>query len=199
MKTFAKILLFVSIISLISCTKDDVFEPGPKTFASADIYSISTTDGELYTQGELTGNMTMVYQDGVTSTTITLFNMEPNTIHAMHIHQGSLENPGRHWNQNIFTSFCNEKSLGEVWAKPAAGDVGNIEIDEEGNGTFTLQTDLWTLNQELDSDIENNVLFIHQMEENFAEECDPNHQHQHGHTNAKIAGGVIGLLPVEEI
>lgn len=198
MKIFLRNLFFVSLIVMISCTPDDSIVPGSKTFASAKINLISSTDGKVYTKGELTGNVSMVFQDGVTTTTITLFGMEANTSHAMHVHQGSLENPGRHWNQNIFTTFCNEKSMGELWAKPAAGDVGNIEIDAEGNGTFTLQTDLWSLDQELDSDIDGNVLFIHQMSENFAEECDPNHQHTHGHTNAKIAGGVLTLAPLTD-
>lgn len=193
MKHFIQILLSSSLVWLLSCSPDNSVPPGPITQASGTIFLVSSVDGETYTQGAPTGEVSMVYQDGVTTTIITLFNQEPSTSHAMHVHRGTLEAPGRHWNQNIFTTFCNTKSMGEIWAKPAAGDVGNIDIDDDGNGTFMIETDLWSLDQGLDSDIEGNVLFIHQNAENFAEECDPNHQHQHGHTNAKIAGGVIVL------
>lgn len=185
-------LFFLTL--LLSCTKDDGFVPGPKTFAAADIYSITTEDGENYVSGEWVGNVSFAYQDGVTKMEVSISNFEPDGSHAMHLHMGSLETPGRHWNQNtLANNFCNARSLGEVWAKPFAGDVGNISVDSEGNGSFTLETDLWTLGQGLDSDIEGTVLFIHEEKENFLNECDPNHQHQHGHTNEKIAGGTVVL------
>ncbi|MEP5610865.1 MAG: superoxide dismutase family protein [Cyclobacteriaceae bacterium] len=188
-------ITLILLAFLVSCSSDDetIVPPGPITPATADINFVTSDDGENYTKGELMGNVNVQFQDGITTMVISVTNMEPNSSHAMHLHMGSLEVPGRHWNQNVLTAFCNEESMGSVWAKPFAGDVGNIEIDENGNGSFTIQTDLWTLGEGEDSDIENTVLFIHQSEEDFLNECDPNHGHTHGHVNAKIAGGTIVL------
>lgn len=192
MRELSFLLVLTSV--LIGCSKDETSEAGPITYAAADIYMVSSEDGMNYTQGSLIGNSAFQYQDGVTTMTVSLSNMEPNTSHAMHLHSGTLNTPGRHWNQNsLVKRFCNERSLGQVWAKLKAGDVGNIDIDEDGNGTFTIRTDLWTLGTENDTDISGTVLFIHHMSEDFVTECDPNHDHSHGHTNAKIAGGTVVL------
>ncbi|MEO9485638.1 MAG: superoxide dismutase family protein [Ekhidna sp.] len=184
--------LLLIIPLFISCGDDKA--PGPKTFATADIYLVSSSDGETFEQGTWIGNAAFIYQDGVTSLKVSLAGLEPNSQHAMHLHQGTLENPGRHWNQNrLDRGFCNIRSLGEVWAKTFAGDIGNIDIDGEGNGTFALKTDLWALGTDDEKDVAGTVLFVHENFEDFANECDPGHGHQHGHTNAKIAGGTVVL------
>lgn len=178
-------------IFFISCSKDDT-TPGIKTFAAADIYTVTSSDGENYTKGDLIGNASIEYQDSIITMTVSISNMEPNTSHAMHLHMGSLEKPGHHWNQGTqIYRFCNARSLGQVWAKVYAGDVGNIDIDSDGNGTFTIRTDLWAIGTNNHKDISGTVLYIHQQEEDFIAECDPNHDHNHGHVNAKIAGGTI--------
>lgn len=186
------ILLLLLLIA--GCSEDDPkVDTGPAINAAADIYLVSSEDGTNYTTGEWTGNAAFVYENGITTLEVFLSNMQPGDEHAMHLHLGTLEVPGRHWNQGQFVAFCSERSLGEVWAKPFAGDVGNITIDSEGNGYFKIKTDLWSLGTGEDSDIEGTVLFIHQNFEDFANECDPSHTHDHGHSNAKIAGGTVIL------
>ena len=182
-------IVIMSVI--IGCNDDEQRIPGPMSFASAEIVSVSSEDGENYTPGEAIGEASVVYQDGVTTLEVSIDNMTPNTSHAMHLHMGTLEVPGHHWNQGVFTAFCNERSLGKVWAKPFAGDVGNIDIGSDGTGSFSLSTDLWSINTGDATDIVGTVLYIHENEEDFITECDPNHEHNHGHTNAKIAGGTI--------
>lgn len=189
-----KNIFLISLAFLVSCSSDEEETPaGPITHAAADINSVTSEDGENFTKGELTGNVSLQYQDGITTMVVSVFNMEANSSHAMHLHMGSLEIPGRHWNQNVLTAFCNVESMGRIWAKPFAGDVGNLDIDADGNGSFTIQTDLWTLGLGEDSDIDDTVLFIHQTSEDFINECDPNHGHNHGHVNSKIAGGAVVL------
>lgn len=191
MKKLAILSLF---ILLLSCSKDETATPGIKTFAAADIYTVSSGDGINYSKGNLIGNVAVEYQDSVITMTISLSNMEPNTSHAMHLHMGTLEKPGHHWNRGSeqFIRYCNVSHLRDkVWAKRYAGDVGNIDIDDEGNGTFIIQTDFWTIGTNDNRDISGTVLYIHHKEEDFIGECDPNHEHNHGHTNAKIAGGTI--------
>lgn len=189
-----RVSIFLSIIFLFSGCNEEK-EPGPKTFAVADIYRVSSEDGTIYSQGEWIGKASFEYQDGVTTLEVTLSGLEPESSHAMHLHQGTLEEPGRHWNQGKFVAFCDTKSLGEFWLKPFAGDVGNIEIDTEGNGSFSLKTDLWSLGTDDDLDISGTVLFVHQNFEDFGNECDPAHDHPHGgHTNPKIAGGTVAVV-----
>jgi len=125
---------------------------------------------------------------------VNVSNMEPNSTHAMHLHEGTLEQPGRHWNKERFIAFCDSLSLGKFWLKPFAGDVGNIKTDANGDGTFELKTDLWSLGTNDRSDISGTVLFIHANSEDFGNECDPAHDHGHGgHMNPKIAGGTVVL------
>ncbi len=187
-------LILVFIFFIFTGCEDEKPEPGPKTFAAADIYLVSSEDGKIYETGEWTGNAEFIYQDGVTSMKVSLSGMEPNSSHAMHLHDGTIEEPGRHWNQDGFSNFCKTLSLGEVWAKPVAGDIGNIEIDTKGNGTFIIKTDLWSLGTKDETDISGTVLFVHEKFEDFANECDPFHGHPpHGHTNRKIAGGTVVL------
>ncbi|MEP1094898.1 MAG: superoxide dismutase family protein [Cyclobacteriaceae bacterium] len=187
-------IVLVLLVLFVGCSNDEeVIPPGPITSAAADINFVTSEDGENYTKGELMGNANLQYQDGITTMVVSVSGMEANSSHAMHLHMGSLEVPGRHWNQNVLSAFCNTESMGQIWAKPFAGDVGNLDIDADGNGSFTIETDLWTLGLGENSDIENTVLFIHQSEEDFLNECDPNHGHTHGHVNAKIAGGTIIL------
>jgi Cu/Zn superoxide dismutase len=184
-----KLALLSLIILLFGCSKDEATIPGVKTFAAADIYAVTSEDGMNYTKGDWVGNVAIEFQDSVITMTISISNMEPNTSHAMHLHEGTLETPGRHWNRGSLSSSCNLKSLGQVWARPNTGDVGNIQIDENGNGSFTIKTDLWTIGTMDNRDISGTVLYIHHKEEDFLNECSPNHSH--GHTNAKIAGGTI--------
>lgn len=183
--------LLLTLVLIGGC---DNSEPGPKIFAAADIYWVSSEDGEVYEKGELMGNASFVYQDGVTTLEVSVSGMTPNTQHAMHLHQGTLEEPGRHWNRGGFVNHCDVKSMDRFWLKPFAGDIGNIAIDANGNGTFSVQTDLWTLGTNNDFDISGTVLFIHEKYEDFANECDPFHSHPpHGHNNPKIAGGTVVL------
>ncbi|WP_436515095.1 superoxide dismutase family protein [Ekhidna sp. To15] len=184
---------YLSLFVLLVLACQESKEPGPKTFAAADIYTVSLAEDETYVQEDLIGNAEFIFQDGATTLKVNLSGMVPNTSHAMHLHQGTLAEPGRHWNQGLFTSFCSKFSLGEVWAKTFAGDVGNIDIDANGNGTFIIKTDLWSLGTDDDFDISGTVLFIHANSEDFANECDPNHDHNHGHNNVKIAGGTVVL------
>lgn len=190
-----KKLAILSLIVLLSaCSKDDSSPSGVKTFAAADVYTVTSEDGINYEKGDLIGNVAVEYQDSVITMTVSISDMEPNTSHAMHLHEGTLEIPAKHWNQkNELFRFCNARSLGKVWGRVNAGDIGNIDIDSEGNGSFTIKTDLWAIGTNDHKDISRTVLFIHHKEEDFIAECDPNHEHNHGHTNTKIAGGTINF------
>lgn len=118
---------------------------------------------------------------------------KPNTSSALHMHYGTPNKPEQHWNPETAESYCGKLSLGEVWGRKYAGDIGNIHFDESGDGTFFLQTDLWSLNSGEKNDILRKVLVVHYLYEDFALHCDDN-PHNHSHQNPKIGSGIIELI-----
>ena len=193
------IRFLVLILFLTACNANDTFLPEPKLVAESQLVMIEQIADKEYSKTDIEIGRAFFYEaNNVITIEITLENMEPNTSKAVHIHQGTVELPGRHWNQGSFNSFCNERSLGELWAKPFAGDVGNVDIDENGHGQFILSTDLWAINSNDNKDILNRAIIIHQNAEDFLTECDQNHTHDMPHMNQKIAGGMIISLVLEE-
>ena len=188
-------LLLLLVYVLNSCGQSD---PAPENVwrqeATATIYSLNKLDDNRY---ELTdhkiGTATLSQANSVVTLEIRLENMPPHSSKAAHIHSGTVNEPGRHWNQGSFYSFCNERSLGQLWARPFAGDIGNVPIDENGNGLLVVSADLWALNSGDEKDILGRTIIIHQNSENFAVECHPGYSHSRRHANPKIGGGAIEL------
>ena len=117
---------------------------------------------------------------------------KPNTYSALHMHYGTPNRPGRHWNPQGTENFCDSLSLGDVWGRKYAGDLGNIHFNELGLGHFFLQTDLWSLGSGKNNDILGNVMVIHLLYEDFSIHC-RNNSHNHHHQNPKIGSGIIEL------
>ncbi len=160
--------------------------------AQASIYQVETlTDSTYETTSTIMGNV--ILEDiptGGIKMTISMSGLTPNFRHAIHIHMGNCEQPGHHWNQGVSDSFCNATSLGVTWAKPKAGDVGNINTDENGNGELVVESDLWAVNTLDHRDVSGAVIIIHERGEDFVGECFGNHNHEHA-ANPKIACGSI--------
>lgn len=154
------------------------------------------TDSTYTLSSESRGEVLIFQEDSVVTMTINLVGFLPNTVHAVHIHAGNCEQPGSHWNMNQPTTerFCNTRSLNLPWAKPLAGDVGNVSVGYDGSGSFTLQTDLWRINSLDDRDIVGYPIVIHEKYIDFTDECDPFHDHLHVHDNPKQACGTIEML-----
>jgi superoxide dismutase, Cu-Zn family len=194
------------VLSACSGTSPD---PGPAVTSRVDIYRVSTepaswrVDAEMALCGQTAatseveepiGYAEFVYRDKKTRLTVELFGMEPRANHAMHLHVGTLENPGAHWNQGSVYAFCDSVSMGKKWNRPFAGDVGNINIGTNGNGIFKLTTNLWSVGTGDHTDVLGLVLMVHEDPEDFAMECDPNHTHDGPHVNARLGGGVVVLM-----
>jgi Cu-Zn family superoxide dismutase len=120
---------------------------------------------------------------------ISLEGFAPNTIHAVHMHHGSCEQPKHHWNAGSEENFCNRRSLNVPWAKPYAGDVGNVSVGYDGTGSLTIKTNLWSIGSNDEKDILGLQVIVHEGYEDFTSECDPNHDHIH--ENDKLACGTI--------
>ena len=197
-----KFVIILSALLFLRCEEsENPVELIPEVEASADIYSLSVSEIQdpnssylNYDVKETVVGTAYFYQtDNVVTLEISLKNQTPNSLRAVHIHNGELTKPQRHWNQQSFLPFCYTRSLGQVWAKPFAGDIGNIPIDAEGNGHYIIKTDFWALNSGDEKDILDRVIIVHEDPEDFGQECDPAHDHNHIHNNLKIAGGKIEL------
>ena len=190
-----KKLFILPLLIFIACNSEPQEELEPEIVAEAQIYSLNqVADREYEVLSESMG-VASFYQTGdVVTIEISLSGQAPNTSKAIHIHEGTVELPGRHWNAGKFVAACNTRSLGSPWARPFIGDVGNVNIDANGNGRFSLKTDLWKLNSGDERDLLDRPIIVHDQPQDFIEECDPFHDHTHAHVNPKIAGGEIKLV-----
>ncbi len=158
--------------------------------AAAEVWSIQQQPDSSYVVGSLQlGGLQAFGMDGFVRLEITVEGLTPNYRHAVHLHMGTCENPGHHWNQGSADSYCEVLNLGEVWARPKAGDVGNVNTDASGNGTLIVDSEFWSIGTGDSSDILGSVVVVHGDPENFDRECFENHMHMHA--NPKIACGVV--------
>ncbi len=196
-------LIHIGLISialcaaLLGCKEDEIEDRTIQ--AEAILTSVHSITDSTYVVGDQPYGQVQLLQneDSIVVIEIFLENFNPNTLHSVHIHAGSCEQPGMHWNQgyDMMTSFCTTTSMGIPWTKPRAGDVGNVSVGYDGSGYFSIQTDLWKLGSLDYQDILGLSIVVHETHDDFVGECDPNHTHDHTHTNAKVACGTIELVP----
>lgn len=176
------IISLLILVSLTSC--GNKYEPLTIGF---DIYSLDTVDNKVAVIGHVFG----MYQNKITRLTINVYDQLPNNLHAVHIHEGSCENIGPHWNQGLDFTACQSTSMGEPWSKPYIGDVGNVPTDGEGNGALTVYTDLWSIGTGDEKDILGKLIVVHNSFTDFLMECDTTHIPDHTHYNPKIGCAII--------
>lgn len=153
-----------------------------------------TASGQiLNNSGEVLGSVFASQLEESVVLTVNLANDEPNRIRAVHIHNGTCESPLGHWNSQSSNKFCDVLSMGRPWSKPYAGDIGNINTGVDGQGSITIETDLWTINKDKPTDIDGKIVAVHLLASHFDVECDPDHETDHTHENPKIGCGLIAL------
>lgn len=181
----------VLFVGLISCNEEESGENFDNKL-EANLFQVVTETDSTFIQTSAPRGTVLATQSGeIVTMTINLIGFAPNTTHAVHLHHGTCEQPKHHWNAGSSDKFCNEKSLGIPWAKPFAGDFGNISVGYDGSGSLTIKTDLWKIGSENFEDIVGLQVIIHDKPEDFTSECDPAHAHSHAHSNVKIACGTL--------
>ena len=82
-------------------------------------------------------------------------------VHAFHLHEkGDCSDPegksaGGHWNPT-------SESHGKWGTSPFHhGDVGNIEVGADGKGSYTVETDLWTIGGDPGTDVIGKAVIVH--------------------------------------
>ena len=105
---------------------------------------------------------------------------------AVHIHEhGDCSENGKmahgHWNP---TNAQHGK-----WGQGSfhSGDIGNVKLDAKGKGTFSLETDLWTLGGKADKNILGKAIIVHGGVDDFTTQPT-------GNAGSRIGCGVINKL-----
>ena len=108
----------------------------------------------------------------------------PPGSHAVHIHEiGDCSSPdgksaGGHWNPT-------GEEHGK-WGTPPhhLGDIGNLEIDSEGNGEMTLKTGRWSIGGPAGTDVVGRAIIVHAGADDLASQPT-------GNAGGRIGCGVI--------
>jgi len=122
--------------------------------------------------------------DGQVTLQVDVQGVTPPGKHGIHIHEhGDCsheggDSAGGHWNP--YNKQHGAFGVGEFHL----GDIGNIDIDEEGNGSLTLTTALWKLGDASLDDVVGRGLILHAGEDNLTPTPNP---------GARIACGAIEL------
>jgi|TARA_B110000483_G_scaffold55438_1_gene69287 Cu-Zn family superoxide dismutase len=193
---YAFFIVSTHLLSLIGCQKNETDDI--EIVASATLQIVTLNEDLSYeVNGTEIGIIRFTKKEDIVSIDLEVTHFPEGQLsyyHAIHIHNGTCESPLSHWNlgKDLDYNFCNVLSMDEVWAKPKAGDLGNIFINDAGVGDFSLQTDLYTIGSNDASDIVGKIIYIHEVAENFKQECFEGHNHEHN--NKKIACGTIELI-----
>jgi superoxide dismutase, Cu-Zn family len=108
----------------------------------------------------------------------------PPGVHAVHLHETGdcsahdASSAGGHWNPTAAEHGR--------WGKPPfhLGDIGNVEVGQDGTGSLNLTSDLWTIGTAADNDILGKAVIVHAKPDDF--ETQPT-----GAAGDRIACGVI--------
>ncbi len=106
--------------------------------------------------------------DGKITVKVTLENAEAGT-HAVHIHEhgecgADGKGAGGHWNPT-------EQPHGQ-WGAEAGfhlGDIGNVEVGEDGTGSTELTTDLWSIGTGEENDIVGKSIIVHAKPDDYGQ------------------------------
>ncbi len=134
-------------------------------------------------ENRVTGRATFTQNGSQISLTIEIQNASPG-LHGVHIHQkGDCSSPdgtsaGGHWNP---TGVAHGKwGVGEFHL----GDIGNINVGQDGTGTIELTTDLWEIVTGSDTDVVGKSIIVHAVADDFTSQPS-------GAAGARIGCGVV--------
>jgi len=171
------LLLFIILIFVSSCS----------------IPNMVVIELESKSSSQTNGFVVFIEEDSKVTMEATINNLEPtiNNLepgeHAIHIHEKSDcssvdgKSAGGHWNPTL-------ESHGK-WGDSKGfhrGDIGNFNVDENGNGTVSFSTDLWCLDcDDLNKNIIGKSIIIHQGSDDLVSQPS-------GAAGSRIAcGGII--------
>jgi Cu-Zn family superoxide dismutase len=140
---------------------------------------------EAKSDSTLTGSATFVADGGMVTLTLEV-QSTPAGEHAFHLHEigdcsaADGTSAGGHWNPT-------GEDHGKWNVEPFhLGDVGNLIVGEDGTGSITLTTDLWSIGTGEASDIVGRSVIVHAAADDFTTQPT-------GAAGGRIGCGVIEL------
>lgn len=149
----------------------------PKT-VSVKIASKSDSD--------VTGQLTFTEEDGMVTLEGALSGLNPGKEQAIHLHEegdcssDDGESAGGHWNPT-------DEDHGKWDSEDGyhKGDIGNLEVDDDGNATIDFETDEWCIDcEDTTKNIIGKAVIVHEGADDF--ETQPT-----GDAGGRIGCGVI--------
>jgi Cu-Zn family superoxide dismutase len=177
-------LLFLSCISsviILACNsgteekKDETPETKTAEASLSGTVSDTAVSGSLQFTQEGDGNVKMNLELNIP--------VMANRSVAVHIHEhGDCGDAGKsahgHWNPT--NKQHGKWGVGEFHS----GDIGNIPLDSSGKGTYSLETNLWTIGGDVQTDILGKAIIVHSGEDDFTSQ-------PAGNAGSRIGCGVI--------
>lgn len=184
--------LFICLVILASCSGDDTDEVvNREPVGMGIVYELSeVANNEYAVTTKKRGEVLIEEGAGRFFFTVRLVQFAPGSAHAVHVHTGTCEAPGMHWNAGAdpFVIYCDHRVDGKNWGWPFAGDIGNVVIGADSTGTLTVKSNFWEVGTGTAADLIGQVVVVHELPDES--ECDRNHGH-HPFGNPKVACGDI--------
>ena len=156
----AAILISSSLVSFESDDGDAAVDTVRTLTASTKIVAKNSSG--------ISGTVTFSETDGIVSMTANVSGLSAGN-HAIHIHAiGDCSaddgtSAGGHWNPSDVDHG--------VWGTAPfhSGDIGNLEVGDDGTGTITRETDLWCINcDDSTKNIIGKAIIIHEGPDDFS-------------------------------
>ncbi len=165
-------ILAAAVLLLLAGCGGGTEEPGPEVPEGTETEGF-TIEGnfaeamiEAKSGSEMSGMAIFAETDGNVTVTLEIEKAPPGT-HAAHLHEfgdcssDDGKSAGGHWNPTT----DDHGKWGEEHFH--LGDLGNIEVGEDGYGALTMSTDMWSLGTGDDNDIVGLGIIVHASADDF--------------------------------
>lgn len=193
-KQMAFALLFASSVFMAACngssgTEDNNSDSAMVTHSDSVQHNSNATHAQAaisgtYSDTTVQGSASFDQMDGKVKMVLDLtIPAKANKSVAVHLHEhGDCGDMGKeahgHWNPT-------NKQHGK-WGSSSfhSGDIGNVELDGQGKGSLTLETDLWSIGGDSTTNILNKAVIVHGGVDDYASQPS-------GNAGDRIGCGVI--------
>jgi Cu-Zn family superoxide dismutase len=183
------LLCFLLLMAVVACQAPDTGQEAPKPAAAVEPEParriVAVADLAPKSGSELSGLAVLTETGGEVEFDVRIERVEPG-LHAVHIHETGdcsaedATSAGGHWNP---TGVEHGR-----WGEPPyhLGDIGNIEVGEDGKGALTLRTDRWSIGGSPDHDVVGKAVVVHAGADDFTSQPS-------GAAGERIGCGVIEM------
>lgn len=182
-------LLLVASLSFMACNSSTDENTTTNTDSTKMVQSDSmvmaqATISPTYTDTAVEGSASFHQMDGKVEMVLQLtIPSKANSSVAVHLHEhGDCGDMGKeahgHWNPT-------NKNHGK-WGSESfhAGDIGNVQLDKDGKGSLTMETNLWTIGGDSTTNILGRAVIVHGGVDDFITQPT-------GNAGGRIGCGVI--------